>query len=122
MMTTMLPQSPLIRHFYRVPQSTQVQSLVQSICYVTLPGYELIENVHQYKEFYNRRIALENSDFEHQPRLSDYGVYDVDCMSDPEVDEKNLTFFVKDTHQNPHKVEVDLATEHVTCGPLPTIY
>ena len=116
------PISPLISKFCSHPQRPQVQSLVKGICDVKLSDYALIQNVGAYQDFYKRQIARENSDFDIQPRLSDFGVYDVTTMTEPQIREGQLTFYVEDTHRNPHKVTVDLDDKKVDCGPLPQLY
>ncbi len=84
--------------------------------------FEFIEDIEKYQKFYDQQIDEENRDLYIEPRMSDYGVFKTQDMCDPEIDDGNLTFYVRDVlHKIPYKVSFDIETKHVTCGLLPNV-
>lgn len=71
------------------------------------PSFEVIDNIPEYQNYYLKQVALEKK---HSPdvfpyRLTDYRIFDVSVMHDPELLENQLSYFVYQTNTGiPYRV------------------
>jgi hypothetical protein len=81
--------------------------------------YRMINNPELYQQLYRRRILEENCDFDLQPRLSAYGIFDISDIHPPSIEGRRLVFFARNSHNVPYKVTCDLTSRKMRYELLP---
>lgn len=97
------------------PKRDSLEKLAVSVLRNT--DYKVIKNPESYRSLYKRRISKENNDFDLQPRITDFGIFDVSSIRPPEIVDKRLVFYARNSHNLPYKVTCDLK-DRKTCYEL----
>ncbi len=71
-------------------------------------GYSLIKNPDSFCRQYKKRISQENQEWNLQPRISDFGIFDTSSIDKPKKEEGKLVFFARNRHNLPYRVTCDL--------------